>query len=354
LAIFIGINIANMIRKPAALVNRALDHVAEKDLSARVEYSGNNEFGLLAAKVNLVIGHLSEMIEQIKSSSDQLNTASLENQSTSEALNVTIDEQTAQTIQVATALEQIESSVAEIAQSANSTLSLVTDAVTSSTSGQSLMTDNVEVINQLSEKLTASTQTIHQLEQESSRIETILDVISGISEQTNLLALNAAIEAARAGEQGRGFSVVADEVRMLAGKTSQSTQEIKGKIEQLQESSNLAVSQVNECVDYMASCITQADGVNESLKNVHQLLNQVEDRSHQIASATTEHQSVAQEVTKSVNQIHSLAEQNTQRSKQLAAQGEQLEQMAETQSALTASFRIQETGEEEEAVDLVS
>ncbi|MEZ9233854.1 methyl-accepting chemotaxis protein [Vibrio amylolyticus] len=342
IAIFIGVNIANMIRKPAKLVNLALDRVAEKDLSARVEYKGNNEFGLLAAKVNLVIDHLSEMIEQIKISSEQLNDASLENQGTSEALNVAIDEQTAQTIQVATALEQIESSVAEIAQSANSTLSLVTDAVSSSTSGQNLMGDNVAIINQLSEKLTASTQTIHQVEQESSRIETILDVITGISDQTNLLALNAAIEAARAGEQGRGFSVVADEVRMLAGKTSQSTQEIKQKIDQLQESSNLAVSQVNECVDYMASCISQADGVNESLQSVHQLLNQVEDRSHQIASATTEHQSVAQEVAQNVSLIHSLAEQNTERSKQLATHGEQLEKMAETQSELTASFKLHE------------
>ncbi|MCK6264050.1 methyl-accepting chemotaxis protein [Vibrio sp. ZSDE26] len=347
LAIFIGINIANMIRRPAKLVNLALDRVAEKDLSARVEYKGDNEFGLLATKVNLVIDHLSEMITQIKTSSEQLNEASLENQSTSGDLNVAIDEQTAQTIQVATALEQIESSVAEIAQSANSTLSLVTDAVSNSTSGQALMGDNVAIINQLSEKLTASTQTIHQVEQESSSIETILDVITGISDQTNLLALNAAIEAARAGEQGRGFSVVADEVRMLAGKTSQSTQEIKQKIDQLQESSNLAVSQINECVDYMASCISQADGVNSSLQNVHQLLNQVEDRSHQIASATTEHQSVAQEVAQNVSQIHSLAEQNTERSKQLAMHGEQLEKMAETQSELTSTFKLYE----EEDVD---
>ncbi|MGF1721915.1 methyl-accepting chemotaxis protein [Vibrio kyushuensis] len=354
LATFIGINIANMIRKPAKLVNLALDRVAEKDLSARVEYKGNNEFGLLATKVNLVIDHLSEMIEQIKSSSSQLNHASLENQSTSGALNVAIDEQTAQTIQVATALEQIESSVAEIAQSANATLTLVTDAVTSSTSGQALMGDNVAIINQLSEKLTASTQTIHQVEQESGSIETILDVITGISDQTNLLALNAAIEAARAGEQGRGFSVVADEVRNLAGKTSQSTQEIKKKIDQLQESSNLAVSQINECVDYMANCISQADGVNESLHNVHELLNKVEDRSHQIASATTEHQSVAQEVTQNVSQIHSLAEQNTERSKQLAMHGEQLEKMAETQSELTARFKLheEETELEDEQISI--
>lgn len=336
----IGLGIANMIRKPSKLLKQALDSVASKDLTASVAYSAKNEFGEVAAKVNLVIDHLSNMIEQMRRSAKDLNDSSLANQTTSSEFNRAISEQTDQTVMVATAMEQIECSVSDIADSANQSLSMVTEAVDTSTDSQTRMKQNVAQLQVLSERLAESTQTIYELEKESASIGSILDVISGISEQTNLLALNAAIEAARAGEQGRGFSVVADEVRVLAAKTTASTQEIHSKIEQLQQRSKQAVSQVSQCVNDMSGCVELTNNVNDSLANVHLLLNQIEDRSHQIASATTEHQSVASEVTSNVSQIHRLAEENLSRSKQLALQGEQLECMAERQAQLTNEFEL--------------
>ncbi|KGY11897.1 chemotaxis protein [Vibrio tubiashii] len=336
----IGLGIANMIRKPSKLLKQALDSVASKDLTVSVAYSAKNEFGEVAAKVNLVIDHLSNMIEQMRRSAKDLNDSSLANQTTSSEFNRAISEQTDQTVMVATAMEQIECSVSDIADSANQSLSMVTEAVDTSTDSQTRMKQNVAQLQVLSERLAESTQTIYELEKESASIGSILDVISGISEQTNLLALNAAIEAARAGEQGRGFSVVADEVRVLAAKTTASTQEIHSKIEQLQQRSKQAVSQVSQCVNDMSGCVELTNNVNDSLANVHLLLNQIEDRSHQIASATTEHQSVASEVTSNVSQIHRLAEENLSRSKQLALQGEQLECMAERQAQLTNEFEL--------------
>ncbi len=336
----IGLGIANMIRKPSKLLKQALDSVASKDLTASVAYSAKNEFGEVAAKVNLVIDHLSNMIEQMRRSAKDLNDSSLANQTTSSEFNRAISEQTDQTVMVATAMEQIECSVSDIADSANQSLSMVTEAVDTSTDSQTRMKQNVAQLQVLSERLAESTQTIYELEKESASIGSILDVISGISEQTNLLALNAAIEAARAGEQGRGFSVVADEVRVLAAKTTASTQEIHSKIEQLQQRSKQAVSQVSQCVNDMSGCVELTNNVNDSLANVHLLLNQIEDRSHQIASATTEHQSVASEVTSNVSQIHRLAEENLSRSQQLALQGEQLECMAERQAQLTNEFEL--------------
>lgn len=336
----IGLGIANMIRKPSKLLKQALDSVANKDLTASVAYSAKNEFGEVAAKVNLVINHLSSIIEQMRHSAKELNDSSLANQTTSSEFNQAISEQTDQTVMVATAMEQIECSVAEIADSANQSLTIVTEAVGTSTDSQTRMSQNVAQLNVLSQRLSESTQTINELEKESASIGSILDVISGISEQTNLLALNAAIEAARAGEQGRGFSVVADEVRVLAAKTTASTQEIHSKIEQLQQRSKQAVSQIGQCVSDMSGCVEQTSSVNDSLASVHVLLNQIEDRSHQIASATTEHQSVASEVTSNVSQIHHLAEENLERSKKLALQGEQLERMAERQAQLTNEFEL--------------
>ncbi|MEZ9738872.1 methyl-accepting chemotaxis protein [Vibrio splendidus] len=343
IALLIGLNIAKGIRKPSKLLQSALDQVAKKDLSVMVQYQANNEFGLVSDKVNLVISHLTQMIDNMRHSSTRLKEASLENQSTSRSLSEAMQEQTNQTVMVATAMEQIECSVTEITQAANQTLTLVTDAVSSSSDGQKTMDKSVELMGSLENKLAESTATIGQLESESASIGSILDVISGISEQTNLLALNAAIEAARAGEQGRGFSVVADEVRVLAAKTNASTQEIHNKIEQLQTSSKLAVEQINQCVVGMVQCVEQTGEVNHSISTVSDLLNEVEQRSHQIATATTEHQVVASQVTQNISQIHTLAEDNSQRSQVLFSHGQQLETMSQQQFSLTQEFKLAES-----------
>lgn len=194
IAAFIGTVIARTIHRASRLVNEALDNVAAKDLSNRIDYPRQDEFGMVARKVNLVTDHLSQVIEQLGQSSSMLDKASLDNQNTSEALSTAIGEQASQTTLVATAMEQIECSVAEIAQSANDTLTTVTTAVNQSDSGQSMMHENADLLKKLANDLEQATSTIHLVEKESSSIESILDVISGISDQTNLLALNAAIE----------------------------------------------------------------------------------------------------------------------------------------------------------------
>ncbi|WP_334552690.1 methyl-accepting chemotaxis protein [Vibrio scophthalmi] len=337
-ALVLGLSFASMVRRPTRLLLGALDAIAQKDLTSDVDYSARNEFGQVAQKVNVVVRHLSEMIERIRQSSAQVNEASLSNQTISAELNQAISQQTEQTLLVATAMEQIECSVTDIASSAEQTLSLVTGAVEHSQHAQTEMNSNVAMLESLSEELNQVTETIGVLEAESASIESILEAISGISEQTNLLALNAAIEAARAGEHGRGFSVVADEVRILAAQTTSSAKEIQSKIERLQQRSDLASQQIASCLNGMGQSMQQTERVNARLHEVHSRLDQVSQRSHQIACATTEHQSVASDVTKNVSHIHSLAEQNLDRSHQLATQGKELEQLAQVQFELTASF----------------
>ncbi|SJN59372.1 Methyl-accepting chemotaxis protein PctB [Vibrio ruber DSM 16370] len=340
IALSIGIVIAAMIRRPSRRLQHVLGHVAEKDLSSRVNDQTNNEFGMLSKTVNMVIDDLSHIIHQIRSTAKQLNHASLDNQQTSEALSLAIAEQNSQTALTASAMEEIEYTVRDISESVSETLSIATVAVNDSDAGQVLMQKNVEQLNHLSQRLRDSTQTIYQLESYCAGIESILDIISNISSQTNLLALNAAIEAARAGEQGRGFSVVADEVRGLAEKTTASTQEIQAKIEQLQQSSVLAVKQISECVDDMENCIVQTQDVNSSLTQVHINLNKIEEKSHKISASTEQHQCAAIQVKDNIHKIQTLSHQNMVRSENLAKQSKTLEQMAEHQSKLTSSFKL--------------
>ncbi|HFI9802790.1 TPA: methyl-accepting chemotaxis protein [Vibrio parahaemolyticus] len=338
LTAFLVLSFTRMVRKATQLLLNALNKIAEKDLSSEVEYSANNEFGQVSEKVNLVVRHLSLIIERIRQSSAELNRASLTNQNISKELNSAIFDQTSQTISVASAMEEIECSVSDIAESTEHTLTLVTEAVDHSSRAQNDMTENVAMLERLSQELNQVTETNLALEQESRSISSILDAIAGISEQTNLLALNAAIEAARAGEHGRGFSVVADEVRILAAQTTNSAKEIQNKIESLQRQTDLAAKQISGCLSGMNQSMQQAKRVDGRFVKLHELLNQVSHRSQQISSATMAHQSVATDVVQNVSQIHLLSEQNLQRSTQLAEHGEKLERLAEIQFELTESF----------------
>ncbi|WP_182031990.1 methyl-accepting chemotaxis protein [Vibrio sp. B1FLJ16] len=342
----LALSFANMVRKATRLLLKALNKIAEKDLTSEVEYSANNEFGQVADKVNLVVRHLSLIIERIRQSSAELNSASLTNQNISKELNSAIFEQTSQTVSVASALEEIQCSVSEIATSTEDTLGLVTQAVDHSHKAQNDMTENVAMLERLSEELHRVTETNLALEKESKSIASILDTIAGISEQTNLLALNAAIESARAGEHGRGFSVVADEVRILAAQTTNSAKEIKNKIESLQRQTDLAASQISDCLSGMNQSMQQAKRVDGRFIKLHDLLNQVSHRSQEISSATIAHQAVARDVMENVSQIHTLSEQNSQRSAQVAEHGENLERLAEIQFELTESFLLRQEGGE--------
>ncbi|WED27812.1 methyl-accepting chemotaxis protein [Vibrio sp. DW001] len=340
LACVIGWVVARSIKVPSRQINGALDDVANKNLAVRVRYQAHNELGQVARKVNLMIEQLSTVINQLSMSSNNLNEASTENQTTSDSLSFAIEEQTAQILQVASAMEEIEHAVVEIANASNDSFNLVTNAVACSDKGKALMDVNVQLIEQLSSQLASSTESIQQLAMESASIGSILDVISNISEQTNLLALNAAIEAARAGEQGRGFAVVADEVRVLASKTTSSTVEIKQKIDSLKQSAEVTVFKIASCSDYMNEYSGHADGVNLALSEVHQFLGKIEESSHQIAAATNQHKLAATEVTTNVAHIHGLAQDTTQSAHSLVLLSEKLEKMAEKQSDLTKSFHL--------------
>ena len=179
-----------------------------------------------------------------------------------------------------------------------------------STSSKLVVSDSVKNVTNLSDSITNAKGVISSLAKESQNIIAVLDVIRGIAEQTNLLALNAAIEAARAGEQGRGFAVVADEVRTLASRTQQSTENINEMLGRLEHSVNDAVNAIERGSNEVESVVAVSSQLVSAFDQVSQAVDQANEIIYQIATASDEQRQVVGEINANVSSLHSLGQQN--------------------------------------------
>ncbi|MDW3155754.1 methyl-accepting chemotaxis protein, partial [Vibrio sp. 779(2023)] len=202
-------------------------------MTQRIDIRFNNEFSRVSGHINTLADSLHDILVKLNEASENLASTATTNERTSSQAQSKLNAQREQTANVATAMTEMSHSVQEVAQSAQGSLEMVQRVESASEEGRNVMSSNISTINQLETRLHESVSAVSELQKMSGQIGSILDVIRNIAEQTNLLALNAAIEAARAGEQGRGFAVVADEVRVLASKTTQSTTEIESMISNL-------------------------------------------------------------------------------------------------------------------------
>ena len=163
-----------------------------------------------------------------------------------------------------------------------------------------------------------------ELKDKTAAVEKVVDIINDIAEQTNLLALNAAIEAARAGEQGRGFSVVADEVRILAQRTQESTSEIRNTIEAIQQQVVETVNVMARCSAHAAENIERAENVGQSFDEVNAAMLNITDRSTQVAAASEQQSAVAEEVNSNIESIRSVASENNNISQKMQHSSKEL------------------------------
>ncbi len=310
------------------------------DLTLRSEITSKNEIGEMSNSFNKMLEKFEALVQQINSSSAQLATASEEVSTVAQESTNGIMQQRTETDMIATAMNEMTATVQEVANSAESAAGAAYSANNDAQGGSVVVKNTAQTIAQLASDLTDASEVVHQLETDSENIGSILDVIKNIAEQTNLLALNAAIEAARAGEQGRGFAVVADEVRTLASRTQESTQEIEDMITKLQKGSKHAVEVMEKGRDQAITGEAQAKEASESLEAITRAVSTINEMNTHIASAAEQQSATASEMNKNIVNINQVSEQTATGSEQTTVAANELAQLANNLQQLISQFKI--------------
>ncbi|HWV10920.1 MAG TPA: methyl-accepting chemotaxis protein, partial [Pseudomonas sp.] len=334
--------IARSISRPLQDAVNAMASIAsgEGDLTRSLDANGQDELGALARHFNAFTDKLRQVIRQSLDSAGALDQAARSLGGIAGNAQQHSQQQSQQMELVATAINEVTYGVQDVAKNAEHASSEVHTAEEQAAQGQKNIDASLRQIGQLSGTIDQAVSVIQTLAQESTQIGSVLEVIRSIAEQTNLLALNAAIEAARAGEQGRGFAVVADEVRLLAQRTQQSTAEIQGMIERLQGNSEAAVKVINESSRASQLTVEQASQAGESLTQIAQSLRNLTSLNASIASATLQQSHVVEDINQNVTQAAGLAHNNAMAAEQSSDASQRLGQLAEQLNRLLGQFRV--------------
>ncbi|MDE3273904.1 methyl-accepting chemotaxis protein [Pseudoalteromonas sp. G4] len=331
-----------MIVKPITLLTETMKDIAsgEGDLTKRIHIDSNDEVGQLANHVNTFTDKLRNLLINTRDQSIQLDSASAELSRVSEETHQEILQEKDEVDNVSTAVTEMAATVLEISRNAQQA-NEGTDSVNELTStGVSLSNTAKEEMLTLSEHIQKAAEVVSGLEQESNNIGSVVDVINSIAEQTNLLALNAAIEAARAGEQGRGFAVVADEVRTLASRTQESTDDIRNMISRLQQIAVQATQMMEQGKDQVSRSSEQTEQVLQAFTDISSSVTQVQDQNHQIATATEEQTVVAEDINNNLNSINALVNNTSDHANELAKEAQTLRLLASNLNKTVNEFKL--------------
>lgn len=321
-------DVANAIRQLA-------DGVLDQDI--RTEYPDS-----VMGALQDTIERLAAIIREVRSAAEQLSSSSSELEGTSDNNSQQIRLQASEAEQMAAAVNQMAATVNEVAGFAASAAAATQKADAEVESGNRVVLETTASIGKLAETLEQAAQTVQRVSADSANIEKIIEVISGIAEQTNLLALNAAIEAARAGTHGRGFAVVADEVRSLASRTQDSTREIQDMIGNLQTGASQAAEVMESSRELARITVGKTGEAETALSLIQQEVGSINDMNAQIASASEEQSSVAEEVNRNISRIHDATVETSAGSEQVAGASRDLAVLAGQLSARVSIFQLKD------------
>ncbi|WP_394128851.1 methyl-accepting chemotaxis protein [Shewanella maritima] len=333
----------NKTTRPLETLQKQFANLGEGDLSQTfnsVNANSRNEVDLITHSASNMAQNLKTLIQSMHGSVAELETQASHGQQLAEQNGQQAQSLLAQTEQIATAIEQMTASIKEVATSANHGADQSQQVDDASQEGNQQLTKVVSDLESLSQQLNQSQLNIETVTKESEAISKVTEVINGIAEQTNLLALNAAIEAARAGEQGRGFAVVADEVRSLAQRTQQSISEIGATITTLQSQVKLTANQMSHCQHLGQASADNGQQVNQQLTQISGSIQELALFNSNIASATEQQSSVANDVSQNLHTISNLAKNSDERAEQGLNASAELTQMAKEIKSQISVFKF--------------
>ncbi|MBD9612719.1 methyl-accepting chemotaxis protein [Pseudomonas sp. MM213] len=344
LALLVGLIAAWVITRlivgPLRSVIRVAQQIAAGDLSATVEVTRRDEIGQLMQAMQQMGAGLSSIVSGLQAGIEQLASSAQSLSAVTEQTNLEVSSQKEETEQVATAMNQMTATVHDVARNAEEAAQAAQTADDKVESGQVVVRQSMARIEQLADSASSASSSIESLSAEIQNIGTVLSVIKSVAEQTNLLALNAAIEAARAGEQGRGFAVVADEVRALAKRTQQSTEEIERLVSALRSAAQSSVHQIQSSGELVKLAVSDALQTESALGSIAAAVSLIQQMNQQIAAAAEEQSSVAEEINRSVTSIRASADQSSLAMQGNAASSIELAQLGVELKGMVGHFRL--------------
>jgi len=320
-------------------ISNVANAISSKDLTFSCTIKSNDVIGIIIDSFNGMTVNLRNLIEELRVSARSMVVSVEEMTAAASETEDRVKRQHAETDQVAQAMNQMTAAVQDVARNAEKAASAALSSKGEADNGRQVVNNTISSINSLAGEVETAASVIKKLEQESDNIGSVLDVIRGIAEQTNLLALNAAIEAARAGEQGRGFAVVADEVRTLAQRTQQSTQEIQQMIEKLQAGSRDAVKVMERGQSQAAESVEQAAKAGQSLSEITEAVAAISNMNAQIAEAAEQQGAVAEGINRSIVNMSEIANSSSHASQRSAHASSELMELADQLQTAVVDYK---------------
>ncbi|MBX8570488.1 methyl-accepting chemotaxis protein [Pseudomonas cichorii] len=332
--------ITRLIVGPLREALQLADRVANGDLTYSEVTVRRDELGLLQTSMHRMTTNLRQLIGGLRDSVTQIASAAEQLSAVTEQTSAGVNSQRTETDQVATAMNEMAATVQEVARNAEQASDAAVSASKEARDGDAVVAKAVLQIEKLATEVGHSKTAMDELKQESNKIGGVLDVIKAVAEQTNLLALNAAIEAARAGEAGRGFAVVADEVRSLAQRTQESTEEIATLIGGLHSRTAQVATTLENSRLLTDNSVELARDAGASIGNISRSISTIESMNQQIAASAEEQSAVAEEINRSVLSVRDISEQTASASEQTAASSVELARLGVHLQGVVSKFVV--------------